>query len=161
MATTFANGLKKEVWRKYFHKFSLVSSLQSVIHVMIEFLQHFGENNFMEVPKIHKIHKIHSPRKRYPMVLNTSWFAVNALTTVFLAFYRVVYHYLMHNFVILLLWIIWCELMLMNKVTSSLHIDLIRVPSTLYTQRRSDYIATILWGLVEREPKRKTMIHHL
>ena len=44
----------------------LVSSLQSVICVTIEFPLIFGKTNFMEVPKIHKIRKIYSPGKKAP-----------------------------------------------------------------------------------------------
>ena len=51
----FVNGLKKEVRGKYFHDSTLVSSLQSAIRVMIEFLLIFGKTNFMEAPKIRKI----------------------------------------------------------------------------------------------------------
>ena len=43
----------------------MVSSIQSVIHVMVEIPLIFGETNFMEVPKIRKMC---SPRKRQPMV---------------------------------------------------------------------------------------------
>ena len=51
-ATNFANGLKKEVQGNYYHKSTLISSLQSAIHVTIEFPLIFGETNFVEVPKI-------------------------------------------------------------------------------------------------------------
>ena len=53
-ATNFVNGLKKKVRRNCFHESTLVSSLQSAICVMIEFLLIFSETNFMEVPKIHE-----------------------------------------------------------------------------------------------------------
>ena len=49
-ATSFGNGLKKEVRRNYFHESTLVSSVQSTICVTIEFLLIFDEANFMEVP---------------------------------------------------------------------------------------------------------------
>ena len=64
-ATNFTNGLKKKVWGNYFHESTLVSSFQSVICVMIEFLLIFGDTNFVEVSKIHKIC---SPQKRPPVV---------------------------------------------------------------------------------------------
>ena len=67
-ATNFVNGLRKEVQGNYFHEFTLVPSLQSVIHVTIEFPLIIGETNFMEVPEIHKIHETCSPRKRRPTV---------------------------------------------------------------------------------------------
>ena len=50
-AKNFVNGLEKEVRENYFHESTLVSSLQSVICVTIEFLLIFGEIIFMEVPK--------------------------------------------------------------------------------------------------------------
>ena len=46
-------------------------------------------------------------------------------------------------------------LMLMDKVTSSIHVDYIKVPSILCTQRRSWYIEIFLWGLLEKEHKGK------
>ena len=65
-ATYFVNGLKHEVWGNYFYESTLVSSLQSAIHVTIEFPLIFGETNFEEVPKIHEICKICSPQKKVP-----------------------------------------------------------------------------------------------
>ena len=44
-----------EVQGNHFHESTLVSSLQSAIHVTIEVLLILGEKNFMEVPKIHEI----------------------------------------------------------------------------------------------------------
>ena len=46
-ATNFANGLKKEVQGNYFHESTLMSSLQSAIQVMVEFLLIFGKTNFV------------------------------------------------------------------------------------------------------------------
>ena len=43
----------------------------------------------------------------------------------------------------------------MDKVTSSIHVDYIKVPSILCTLRRPWYIEIILWGLLEREHKGK------
>ena len=45
---------KKEIQGNYFHESTLVSSLQSKIHIMIEFPLIFSETYFVEVPKIHK-----------------------------------------------------------------------------------------------------------
>ena len=58
------NGLKKVVRGNYFHESTLVSSLQSAIHVMIEFLLNFGETNFVKVPKIHEIYKVVALEKK-------------------------------------------------------------------------------------------------
>ena len=53
-----------KVWGNHFCESTLVASLQSAIHVMIEFSLIFSETNFMKVPKIHEIHeKICSPQK--------------------------------------------------------------------------------------------------
>ena len=52
------NGLKREFQGNYFHKSTLVSSLQSAVCVMIEFLLIFGETNFVEVLKSTKSAKI-------------------------------------------------------------------------------------------------------
>ena len=57
---------------KDFQESTLVSSLQSAIRVMIEFLLIFGVINFVEVPKIHEIHKICSPQKKAPYVRQPS-----------------------------------------------------------------------------------------
>ena len=46
---------KWEVWGNHFHESTLASSLQSAIHVMVEFPLIFGETNFMEFAKIHEI----------------------------------------------------------------------------------------------------------
>ena len=67
-ATNFVNRLKKEVQGNYFHESTLVSSLQSTVCVMIEFLLIFDETNSVEAPKIHKIRENCSPQKRHPMV---------------------------------------------------------------------------------------------
>ena len=67
-ATNFANELKNKVRGNCFHASTLVSSLQSEIHVTIEFLLIFGEANFVEVSKIHEIREICSLRKRHPTV---------------------------------------------------------------------------------------------
>ena len=53
-ATNFTNELKMEVRGNYFHEFTLVFSLQSAIHVTVEFSLIFGETNFVEVPKINQ-----------------------------------------------------------------------------------------------------------
>ena len=65
--------MRWEVRGKHFHESTLVSSLQSAIHVTIEFPLIFGETNFVEVPKIHEIHKICSPRQKvlYSMLIPT------------------------------------------------------------------------------------------
>ena len=55
--TNFANGLKKEVRGNYFHKSTLVSSLQSTMCVMIEFLLVFMKST-----------KFVALEKRHPMV---------------------------------------------------------------------------------------------
>ena len=52
-----------EVRRKHFHESTLVSSLQFVIRVTIEFPLIFSKKNFVEVPKIHEIC---SPWKKVP-----------------------------------------------------------------------------------------------
>ena len=91
------------------------------------------------------------------------WFAVKSFINMFLAFSSNVYQYLMHHFMIVLLWIdthyiIYYSasgVMLVDKVTSSIHVDYIGVPSILCTQRRSWYIVIILWALLEREHKGK------
>ena len=49
----------------------MVSSLQSAIHVTIEFPLIFGETNFVEVPKIHEISEICSPQKSHPTVMRS------------------------------------------------------------------------------------------
>ena len=72
-AINFVNGLISEVQGNCFHESTLVSSLQSAIHVTIEFPLIFGEKNFVEVPKIHEIHKIFNPRKRRPMVHSNAY----------------------------------------------------------------------------------------
>ena len=46
-----------------------MSSLQSAIRVMIEFLLIFGETIFVEVPKIHEIREVCSPQKVCPTVI--------------------------------------------------------------------------------------------
>ena len=54
----FIKGYKLRKWEvrgNHFHTSTLVSSLQSAICVMIEFLLIFDETNFMEVAKIHEI----------------------------------------------------------------------------------------------------------
>ena len=50
-------------------KSALMSSLQSVICVTIEFLLTFSETNFMELPKATKFVKFVALKKRRPTVL--------------------------------------------------------------------------------------------
>ena len=103
------------------------------------------------------------------LILNKWCFAVKSLFNMFLAFSSIVHQYLIHHFMIVLLWINThciicytdCGLMLVDKVTSSIHVDYIGVPSILVLGKRSWYILIILWGLLEREHKRKKMMHHL
>ena len=63
----FCEWNKKGSLRKIFSRI-YIASLQSAIHVMIEFPLIFGEKMFVEVPKIHEIRKICSSQKRNPMV---------------------------------------------------------------------------------------------
>ena len=62
--TNFVNGLKKEVRGNYFHKSTLVSSLQYAIHVIIGYPLIHGETNFVEVPKSMKSTKFVVLEKR-------------------------------------------------------------------------------------------------
>ena len=62
----FCEWTKKEVRGNYFHKSTLVSSLQSTIHVMIEFPLIFSKTYFVEVPKIHKNC---SPQEKAPYII--------------------------------------------------------------------------------------------
>ena len=72
-----------------------MSSLQSVIHVMIEFLLIFSEANFVEVPNFHEICKICSHQKRCSTVIAKiaqrimAPLPLNGITTSLRAFTRV------------------------------------------------------------------------
>ena len=61
----FCKGTKKG---NYLHESTLMSSLQSVIRVTIEFPLIFSETNLVEVPKMYEIRKICRPQKRHPTV---------------------------------------------------------------------------------------------
>ena len=65
----FHEWTEKEAPGNYFHESTLVSFLQSAIHVTIEFPLIFGETNFVEVPKIHEIREICSPQKKAPYIV--------------------------------------------------------------------------------------------
>ena len=59
----FHKWTKKEVQGNYFHKSTLVSSLQSAIRVTIEFPPLVGETNFVESPKFTKSAKFVALKK--------------------------------------------------------------------------------------------------
>ena len=89
------------------------------------------------------------------LILNRSWFAVKSLFK-FLAFSNIVHQYLMHHFMIVLLWILHhlLQCQWINACGLSYIINTCRLHwSAIYSLYSKNILVhcTNLWGLLERE----------